>query len=362
MTLSLAQNIRKFRKKRKLTQEQLAEAMGVTLGAVYKWEAGQSVPELNLILQLAEFFGISTDVLLGYEGHSCSANQTLVKLQDFRREKQYEAGTAAAKKALQSYPNHFAIIYECAQLFYEKAILEQHQRDCETALKLLDRACEQMEQNTDNSISELSIRNQMAQLHFMLGHTDTCLDILKRYNFCGINNARIGSILADSYHKTEEAKEYLMKSFRKLIQDLDAVVIGFTTVFWTKKDYTSLISVIQWLRILLRGQQCSEEAIWFDKYDCVLLAIEAEADCMAGNPERAKQKLREARDLALRFDGAADVQMPQLLKKLGAAENHYMAYGASAWEAAERRVLTDAEIVPQLPKLWEQVKAEVLRP
>ncbi len=46
MELKLAENIRAFRKERSLTQEQLSEVLGVTAGAVYKWEAGLSVPEL----------------------------------------------------------------------------------------------------------------------------------------------------------------------------------------------------------------------------------------------------------------------------------------------------------------------------
>ncbi|MDE5746393.1 MAG: helix-turn-helix domain-containing protein, partial [Acetatifactor sp.] len=37
MDLKLAENIRAFRKQRSLTQEQLAEVLGVTVGAVYKW-------------------------------------------------------------------------------------------------------------------------------------------------------------------------------------------------------------------------------------------------------------------------------------------------------------------------------------
>lgn len=48
MELSLAENIRAFRKKRSLTREQLTEVPGVTPGAVYKREAKLSVPELQV--------------------------------------------------------------------------------------------------------------------------------------------------------------------------------------------------------------------------------------------------------------------------------------------------------------------------
>ena len=49
MKPALSENIRSFRKQRKLTQEQLAEVLGVTTGAVYKWESGLSYPELGFV-------------------------------------------------------------------------------------------------------------------------------------------------------------------------------------------------------------------------------------------------------------------------------------------------------------------------
>lgn len=67
MENKLAENIRTFRKQRALTQEQLAEVLGVTVGAVYKWEARLSQPELSTVMELADFFDTSVDVLLGYE-------------------------------------------------------------------------------------------------------------------------------------------------------------------------------------------------------------------------------------------------------------------------------------------------------
>ena len=43
MELTLSQNIKKLRKEKKMTQEQLAEVLGVTVGAVYKWVAAELV-------------------------------------------------------------------------------------------------------------------------------------------------------------------------------------------------------------------------------------------------------------------------------------------------------------------------------
>ena len=56
MKILLAENIRFFRKASGLTQEQLAEAMDVTVGAVSKWESGATTPDLSSILELAALF------------------------------------------------------------------------------------------------------------------------------------------------------------------------------------------------------------------------------------------------------------------------------------------------------------------
>ena len=116
MEMKLAENIRRFRKERSLTQEQLSEVLGVTAGAVYKWEAGLSIPELNLIMEMADFFDISVDVLLGYEMKDNSLEATVKRLQEYRRRKDRE-GLQEAEKALKKYPHSFAVVHECAVLY-----------------------------------------------------------------------------------------------------------------------------------------------------------------------------------------------------------------------------------------------------
>lgn len=56
MEINISDNIKKLRKEHRLTQEQLAEALAVTVGAVYKWESGKSVPEVGMLIQLANLF------------------------------------------------------------------------------------------------------------------------------------------------------------------------------------------------------------------------------------------------------------------------------------------------------------------
>ncbi len=64
--LHLAENLVRLRKKRRVTQEELADFIGVTKAAVSKWETRQSLPDILLLPQLASFFDVSVDELLGY--------------------------------------------------------------------------------------------------------------------------------------------------------------------------------------------------------------------------------------------------------------------------------------------------------
>ncbi len=65
MEETLGKRIIANRKRIGLTQDKLAEQLGVTAQAVSKWENDQSCPDITMLPRLAEIFGISTDTLLG---------------------------------------------------------------------------------------------------------------------------------------------------------------------------------------------------------------------------------------------------------------------------------------------------------
>ncbi len=67
---ALGNNISRYRKAKGMTQENLAEKLGVSAQAVSKWENGQSYPDISLLPELAKIFQVSMDDLFSYEQKS----------------------------------------------------------------------------------------------------------------------------------------------------------------------------------------------------------------------------------------------------------------------------------------------------
>ena len=62
--MAFGENLTFLRKSRGLSQEQLAEELDLTRQTISKWELNQSLPDLDFLLQLSDFFQVSTDDLI----------------------------------------------------------------------------------------------------------------------------------------------------------------------------------------------------------------------------------------------------------------------------------------------------------
>lgn len=125
MKLYIANNIKRLRQAKGLTQEQLAECLGVSFQSVSRWEGGSSYPDIELIPEIAAFFEVSTDVLMGVEKATMekklaedhrrlrnddfgSGEERLAFIEEMHRRYPHDAETMIALiYALSSYPNRF---------------------------------------------------------------------------------------------------------------------------------------------------------------------------------------------------------------------------------------------------------------
>lgn len=356
MKVLLAQKLREFRKKQGLTQEQLAEAMGVTVGAVSKWESGASTPDISIILELADFFETSVDVLLGYTQQSASLEDSVCRLRELRIQKEYEAAFREAEKALQRFPNNFQVVYESARI-YQLAGLER----CDKAAlircqELYRRSLELISQNEDREISPVSIYIAIANAMHSAGDVEGALKLLKEYNVEGVNNVEIGTILAKEKETSQEALTYLTRALLRAETSMLQFSVGYANACLHLDRPAQVLEFNRLLYQFIQGLKEPGKASYLDKSQVILLVLNVFACFQLGDRERTKEYLRQARQLALRFDAAPSYGLEHhkfITPQRDAAA--YDDFGPTAIEGVEAQLKDNESDYPGLWALWEEV-------
>lgn len=306
MKTRFAENIKTLRKAQHLTQEQLAEAMGVTAGAIYKWEQELSTPDISIIMELASFFGVCVDALVGYEVCSSDKERILQALKRFKLEKDYQNCWEEVEGWLCRYPNDFDIVYHSGILYNLVGIETKDNARAARSVELLDHACSLIGQNKDPEISETSISRDIAIAYLQMGKEQEGLDRLKSHNPCGINDDIIGQELATVPGRRKESLPYLSDALVRCTSSLYRVVIGFLNLFFERKDYGSAIGILRWMSGYLDGLRTEKGPSYLDKDNALLLAICGAVYVKIGEEDAAKEYLRKAYRIALKFDAAPD--------------------------------------------------------
>lgn len=110
MNVYFSDNIRRLRKGRDMTQEALADFLGVTFQAVSKWERGESYPDIELLPKIAGLFDVTTDNLLGVDAQK-SEEEILAYIDRFDngKYKGSDGPLAFMTEAFGKYPADFRI-------------------------------------------------------------------------------------------------------------------------------------------------------------------------------------------------------------------------------------------------------------
>ena len=117
MAIYLSETLKRLRKARDLTQEQIAEIFSVSPQAVSRWETGVNHPDIEMLPSIASFFKVTVDELLGYD-----QLEQEKKIKELRREIKLLNETANdeerldfARQAVAQYPseNHFQLNLAC---------------------------------------------------------------------------------------------------------------------------------------------------------------------------------------------------------------------------------------------------------
>ena len=250
MKIKIAENIRTLRKQHSFTQEQLSEALGVTVSAVYKWESGQSVPEVKMLMELADLFEISVDTLLGYDRQNENVDNRIKRIEQCMAERDFKEAVLEAEKTLKKYPNKFDVVYAAACVYMVIYSDKKDEKAMQRAIDLFHSAIPLLYQNKESSINEATILNAIGNMYIDAGQEEKGLELLKKNNIVtvedpveyqleGINQVQVNSEIG-IIQNVNEIGEYL-KNFPRCIFHVDGTqAVGKKKVDLTNIDLYSL--------------------------------------------------------------------------------------------------------------------------
>lgn len=352
--MMLKDNIKAYRKEMNLTQEQLAEIMGVTVGAVSKWESGLSNPDIMLLPKLARLFGVSIDVLFSFELMDRSADDLAEDIRTYRYDKQYDKGIEIALDAIRRYPNHFDVIFQSATLFMMHGFERKNKESMEKALELYRRSCPLIGQNRNENISELYIQVTIGEILASLDRTEEAYEHLKKYNHCGINNDIIGLFLAQE-KKPQEAFTYLSDSLLQCITRIMRCCVGFANAYAELNDYKMAYDVLNMMYDFSNHLRKDDQVSYIDKLQVALLAAMSQIYASGKHYQEAEECLVKAYELAKKFDESPDYNAQNIKFYKGKRKIFSDDIGVTAMESIERIVSSEENRDDFLKSIWRKI-------
>jgi len=197
MTETMGQIIKRLRKERNFTQEELAEQLNISAPAVSKWENDTSMPDISQVVPLANLFGVPTDVLFGVYGteHDEEVNLRLKEIYEiYDGCKDGEEGPTALvildkyRDAIRTYPNNTTILSEA--MAFGTMVLQNNESELRTLIgddgldKLADEIvhfAELVIKYSSSQNSVLSAKHRLIDIHVYRKNWDAAFDLAESF-------------------------------------------------------------------------------------------------------------------------------------------------------------------------------------
>ena len=171
--MTIGENIRRLRRERDITQETLAEMLGVTSQSVSQWENGRTAPDISQIPPLAHIFEVSADVILGIDVENMEEKILSLynEAYDTAAAGEHRRAVEMTTEALRQYPNAFRLMdFYANEIWLYTHMMPEETREANVTRSFgyLDRI---LAECTDSDIRNNSLI--LACLwHAQLGHTE----------------------------------------------------------------------------------------------------------------------------------------------------------------------------------------------
>lgn len=222
MTLKIGEKIKVLRKQHDVTQEKLAAYLNISYQAVSKWENGTALPDISLVPAISNFFGVSSDYLLGIQIDKTNEDieNTLIKVNELNHAGKRGDSIALLEEKLKLYPNNHMLLAEWIEskcLTFSKSIdqgkwLNEIIEKCNLIL-------------SDCSIDEIRYKTKtnMVFAYSFCGKKDIAEKLCYEFPENPYSKVEMMSMIAHPKERVNYKKKCICRDFESLFIDISSI-------------------------------------------------------------------------------------------------------------------------------------------
>ena len=198
--LNIANNIVRLRHDKKVTQEQLAEFIGVTKASVSKWENNQSTPDIIILPLLAAFFDVTVDQLIGYTPQLAKEQiQNLYQRfgKDFA-ERPFEEVMKETQDYVKRYYSCYPFLLQICVLWLNHYKMAEEERQKDICLHI-EKLCQHIKANCKNMKIHGNAVMIQTFVYFQTGRMQEVVEELEEFSVSNAFENQSSVLLAQAY-------------------------------------------------------------------------------------------------------------------------------------------------------------------
>ena len=171
--LYIAENLKRLRREKSMTQEEVSEILNVSPQSVSKWERGETYPDITLLPTLAILYETSVDALIGMDKitDAQSKNVVYTKVHEYLRQRENERAMAILAETLKTFPNDEGLLSDYAM----SLALEGSPENVVKAAAL----CERVLSGSENGKIHHTTRAALCFIHLKANEQDKALAVAR---------------------------------------------------------------------------------------------------------------------------------------------------------------------------------------
>lgn len=273
MKLVIGDTIQKLRKIKGLTQEQVANALGITTAAVSKWETNNTYPDISLLAPLARLLGTSVDHILNFKNKLSEEEIEILLLE---AKKEFEKANVPeainyCENLLQEYPNDLLLKFHIATVYmmYMGAALDETILS-EQYLKCIE-LFEECSKAKDNELRIASL-HVLSNLYMMINELDKAENVANQLPYLDFDARMIQADILYQKGFYDQSVKLAQNCLYRELSDATLNLYRLAKIAYKTNESTKAIELLD---LLLQLEEITHMSVIFGiNANAILLKIE----------------------------------------------------------------------------------------